>query len=68
MNKESLQSMLLDSQRSQDKEGNLIETIKIISKENGELKEQVKALQQEIDCKNLNKIDREVQAVVESQC
>lgn len=60
--------MLLDSQRSQDKEGNLIETIKIISKENGELKEQVKALQQEIDCKNLNKIDREVQAVVESQC
>ena len=60
--------MLLDSQRSNDKEGNLIETIKIISKENGELKEQVKALQQEIDCKNLNKIDREVQAVVESQC
>ena len=52
--------MLIDSQRSHDKEGNLIETIKIISKENGELKEQVIALQQEIDCKNLNKIDREV--------
>ena len=60
--------MLIDSQRSHDKEGNLIETIKIISKENGELKEQVIALQQEIDCKNLNKIDREVQAVIERQC
>ena len=60
--------MLIDSQRSHDKEVNLIETIKIISKENGELKEQVIALQQEIDCKNLNKIDREVQAVIERQC
>ena len=60
--------MLIDSQRSHTKEGNLIETIKIISKENGELKEQVIALQQEIDCKNLNKIDREVQAVIERQC
>jgi len=39
LNKESLQSMMIDSHRSVVKESSLIETIKIISKDNGMLKE-----------------------------
>ena len=44
LNKESLQSMLLESQRCFAKEKSLIETINIISKDNGQLKQQVDQL------------------------
>ena len=39
LNKESLQAMMLEAQKSTAKEASLIETINIISKDNGILKE-----------------------------
>ena len=48
LNKESLQSMMLESQRSATKEASLIETINIISKDNGLLKEQIDSLKSRI--------------------
>ena len=39
LNKESLQAMMLEAQKSAAKEASLIETINIISKDNGILKE-----------------------------
>ena len=54
LNKESLQAMLIESQNKTAKETSLIETINIISQENGTLKEQIEALKGE----QLNKIDK----------
>ena len=48
LNKESLQSMMLESQRSAAKETSLIETINIISKDNGFLKEHVEQLKSKL--------------------
>ena len=47
LNKESLQVMLIEQQNKAAKETSLIETINIISKENGTLKEQIEALKSE---------------------
>ena len=47
LNKESLQAMLIESQNKTAKETSLIETINIISQENGTLKEQIEALKSE---------------------
>jgi len=41
LNKDSLQDLMLDSQRTATKEKSLIETINIISKDNSLLKDQV---------------------------
>ena len=54
LNKESLQAMLIESQNKTAKETSLIETINIISQENGTLKEQIEALKSE----QLNEIEK----------
>ena len=51
LNKDSLQSMMLETHRSANKEASLIETINIISKDNGLLKEQIEHLKERINNK-----------------
>ena len=66
LNKQSLQAMLLESQRAVTKEASLIETINIISKDNGLIKEQIESLRERLKSKNLKLVDQEVQVGCET--
>ena len=57
--------MMLESQRTAQKETSLIETINIISKDNTLLKEQIDSLKNKLMVKQSNLVDQETQAATE---